>query len=61
MTNAGAAFANFARILAGAVASSLDTAIALGPFSKEDMLSKSVPLNAKFINVFCFLDILRKL
>ena len=43
ISRAGAVFANFAKILAGAVASSLEIAHALGPSRDSFKLSNSVP------------------
>ena len=54
ISKAGAVLANFARILAGAVASSLEIAMAFGPSREPVRLSNSVPLKAKFINVFLY-------
>ena len=52
ISRAGAVFANFAKILAGAVASSLEIANALGPSRDSFKLSNSVPAIARLTNVF---------
>ena len=51
-SRAFAFFANLQRILAGAVASSLEIAIALGPSKCSSNAAKSVPSKALFIIVF---------
>ena len=48
----GAVLANSAKILAGAVASSLETANAVGPSSCGSRAANSVPSAARLIRVF---------
>ena len=54
ISKAGAVLANLAKILAGAVASSVDTANALGPSRTSFNPSNSVPWIARFTKVFLY-------